>query len=147
MFTVQPQVAAQRMKICRSCKWFKPETGSCGTLILGNTVEADAKENTVTHYRKKIRLCGCVMKVKTKLLTSECPAGKWGKHLMSDEDMQELREFVTSIGGAAKLDSDQVRKLYKWKGKLTGIPQEVSFCSSCVASVLKELKTLFQDEE
>jgi hypothetical protein len=47
----------ERLAICQACEHLKPEgfggTGQCG-------------------------VCGCSIKAKTRMATTDCPAGKWG---------------------------------------------------------------------
>lgn len=53
-----------RMNICRTCQHFT-KVGTCGTPVWGERLPNGEE------------LCGCVMKVKTKLKRSKCPIGKW----------------------------------------------------------------------
>lgn len=77
MFIVPPAIQAERLNTCRACKWYNKKFGTCGTPVVGSD-EYDEDEieirNTKTHYRKKIKLCGCFMNVKTKLTFASCPA-------------------------------------------------------------------------
>jgi hypothetical protein len=57
-FPITPiEILEARLKVCESCENLQPEgfagTGQCG-------------------------LCGCSIKMKTRMATTECPAGKWG---------------------------------------------------------------------
>jgi hypothetical protein len=63
--------AEDRLNICRSCDHFVKSTQSCGTLILGATI---------IHKGKKVRLCGCVMPIKTEFAFAACAVGKWKKN-------------------------------------------------------------------
>lgn len=70
--------AAKKFNICKACKYSQrhPVFGvTCGTLdiisvppVFGNTVWIDGKP---------VKLCGCVMKVKTALPNQSCPLSKW----------------------------------------------------------------------
>jgi hypothetical protein len=42
----------ERYRMCEACPHFQPKMKRC-------------------------RLCGCFMKIKTKIMFAECPAGKW----------------------------------------------------------------------
>jgi hypothetical protein len=48
------QVPAERMKICEACEYYNKIIMSCSQ-------------------------CKCIMPLKTKLRSSICPIGKWGK--------------------------------------------------------------------
>lgn len=54
MWTKRDAIGKERMAICRSCDQFRKLTNQCAQ-------------------------CGCFMVAKTKLLSSECPLGKWTK--------------------------------------------------------------------
>lgn len=54
MWTKRDAVSKERMAICRVCEHFNSFTNQCNQ-------------------------CGCFMVVKTKMLSSECPVGKWSK--------------------------------------------------------------------
>jgi hypothetical protein len=61
----------KRFEICVACEHFIAATGSCGTLIIGSTV---------VHDNKKVKLCGCVMFIKSAIKSAFCPIGKWKKN-------------------------------------------------------------------
>lgn len=136
MFTVPPAIRDSRMKTCQECKHYRKTTMSCGTLIVGNTVP---EENEFSYRKKKVRLCGCVMPVKTKLIFAKCPLNKWDSFRLSKEEIAELREFVGGLP-LSSLSRDQVKKLYEMKSKLTGRRESPSTCGSCVAGLIKEFK-------
>lgn len=64
LYTMQ---STERYEICKSCEHLTI-AGTCGTPIIGEIVE---HEGAIVH------LCGCIMKIKTKLTDSECPLHKW----------------------------------------------------------------------
>ena len=138
MFTipvVPPAIFNERISTCKSCKWFKPETGSCGTLIIGESVQPEK----VSHYRNKIKLCGCVMKWKAKYRFSSCPAGKWLPYNVDKAEIQKISEFVLSLEGKSTLTSDENKKLFRYFNKVSGQNQPVSTCPPCVKSVLTDM--------
>lgn len=51
-FLIPREEAAKRMETCKSCVNYIKFSGQC-------------------------KLCGCIMKVKTKLIGQECPEKKW----------------------------------------------------------------------
>jgi hypothetical protein len=60
----------KRLTQCTYCDYsVKNKIGiTCGTLIIGDVVN---------HEGKQVHLCGCIMKIKTKLTYSQCPINKW----------------------------------------------------------------------
>jgi len=140
-----PKVRKERLEICQSCKWYKPQTKSCGTLIIGNDVSEEVlAENNVTYYKKEFTLCGCVMPIKTKLSMANCPANKWTSSL-TDSDIEEIREFLKSINmingkfKVQRITSEQVKTIFEWLKKLKGQPVEISSCGKCIEDAVKSL--------
>ena len=141
-----PKVRKERLDICQSCKWYKPQTKSCGTLILGNDVSEEVlAENNVTYYKKEFTLCGCVMPVKTKLSMAKCPANKWSSAL-NDSDIEEIKQFLKSINvtidgkfKVQRLSSEQVKTIFEWMKKLKGQPVEITSCGKCVENAVRDL--------
>lgn len=140
-----PKVRKERLEICQSCKWYKPQTKSCGTLIIGNDVSEEVlAENNVTYYKKEFTLCGCVMPIKTKLSMAKCPANKWTSSL-TDSDIEEIREFLKSINmingkfKVQRITSEQVKTIFEWLKKLKGQPVEISSCGKCIEDAVKSL--------
>jgi hypothetical protein len=114
---VPPAIFNERIAKCRSCKFFKKETGSCGTLITGQTV---------THYRNKIRLCGCVMKWKAKYRFSSCPIGQWEAYNVSKKDIQDITP-------------DEQKQLFAYFDKITGKVNPRTTCPPCVKSIITDI--------
>ena len=134
---VKPEVAAERLKICKGCKFYKESTGSCGTLLIGGEVK---------YYRRVIRLCGCVMKLKVQFHLSSCPAGKWEPVALTQEKKAKAKAFLQSIEGHSKLDNLQVQQLYDWRAKISGEVRQTKFCSTCVVEIINELKEALSHE-
>lgn len=132
---VPPAVFNERIKTCKACKFFKASTGSCGTLIIGETVQPE----TVTHYRNKIKLCGCVMKWKAKYRFSSCPASKWQPYGVTQDDIDKISEFVLSLQGRQTLTADEGQKLFRYFNQVSGQRQQVTTCAPCVKSVIDDL--------
>lgn len=140
-----PKVRKERLEICQSCKWYKPQTKSCGTLIIGNDVSEEIlAENNVTYYKKEFTLCGCVMPIKTKLSMAKCPANKWSSSL-TDTDIEEIKVFLKSINlidgkfKVQRISAEQVNTIFSWLKKLKGQPVEISSCGKCVENAVKDL--------
>jgi hypothetical protein len=148
---IAPQsVQATRLEICHSCKFYNETTKSCGTLILGANVEND--ELTATHYRKKIKLCGCVVRAKVKLSISKCPAEKWGRHTskqgavpLTDEQIKNLAEFMKSLEGKNTIFNEERVNLFKWANKVSSTYVEASTCGTCVAEVIAALNRIVKE--
>ena len=138
MFKVPPSIAIERLNICKACKHFKVETQSCGTIILGDKLspedlaEAEAN-NEITHYRKKLRLCGCFMPVKTKYSLFRCPINKWGRYKLNETEADALREFVLGLPTQGIYTAEIIKEASEWFTKITGQRQG---CSSCKARMI-----------
>ena len=137
-FNVPLHIQRERLNTCKKCKFFKPLTQSCGTLIMGNTV--DPEENSVTHYKEKIKLCGCIMPIKTKFVFSSCPAHKWFALDWKDDEIAALDEFIHRIHKANKIEPHDLHQLYEWATKITGKHQQVSGCASCIRDLINEFR-------
>ena len=106
MFTVPPAIRDHRIKTCQECKYYKKTTMSCGTLIIGDSVP---EENEFNYRKKKVRLCGCVMPVKTKLVFAKCPLNKWDSFRLSKEEIDELKQFVNDLPLSSLRDRKSTR--------------------------------------
>jgi hypothetical protein len=142
-FNVLPKIRSERFAICQSCKFYNTTFGTCGTPVIGQYVELE--ENTKKHYKEKIQLCGCVMRIKTKLRFASCPAHKWSAENFTAHEVEQLTNFVKSIDGKTKLDADQLRTLFNWKSRITNKPEQVSQCGSCIKDLIAELKKQLGD--
>jgi len=138
MFKVPPAIAAERLTMCKECKYFKESTQSCGTFFLGDKLspedlaEAEAS-NQITHYRKKLRLCGCRMPVKTKYALARCPINKWGRFKLSEDETEALRDFISGLPTQGVYTAQMVKEAAAWFTKMTG---QRYACSSCKAKVI-----------
>lgn len=128
----------ERLKICKSCKFYNGTFGTCGTPIIGNTV--DPEENNVTYYKAKIKLCGCVMEIKTRLRFASCPANKWFAMDLKPEEITQLDEFISRIRKANKIQQDDLQLLYHWYSKITKKHEQPSGCASCVRDLITEFR-------
>jgi hypothetical protein len=143
------------MNECGKCKFYNAEHGSCGTpmnlkgLITGThgglvdpeevDVDTEVQEfNLVKYYKKKVRLCGCYIKEKTKFSFESCPVGKWGKYRLTDTETNLLEEFITSLPTKGKLSNEEVNQVLKWFERVSGTP--VKRCDDCVRAMIKELQ-------
>lgn len=147
---VPPQISTQRMNACLGCKYFKANTKSCGTLFLGDklSVEESARiqeENKITFRKKRIRLCGCRMPVKTKLAFAQCPIGKWKPFYLEANEMNELREFMSSLPRTGRITSAEVTKIYDWIYRITKI--KLPRCGDCVRQLIQEINSNLKSNE
>jgi hypothetical protein len=105
---------------------------------VGNTVEPE--ENYVTHYKEKIKLCGCIMPIKTMFRFASCPAHKWFALDWKPEEIAELNEFIHRIHKANKIEPQDLQQLYKWSSKMTGKHEQPSGCASCIRDLINEFR-------
>ncbi len=131
-------IQRERLNTCKKCKFYNTTFGTCGTPIIGNEVEPE--ENSVTYYKEKIKLCGCVMAIKVKFRFTSCPAHKWHALNWKEHEIKELDEFVTRIHKANKIESNDLAQLYAWYSKITGTHQPVSGCASCIRDLINEFR-------
>lgn len=136
-----PQTVRQtRLQHCFNCKYYVASTKSCGTVILGGTIDdADIPDaNVVTYYRKKVRLCGCRMHEKTRYAFATCPIGKWQSYKLSTKQTIELAKFLKSIPDKGILELETVNKIYAYFETMAG--RRISRCDKCVPDMLRELR-------
>jgi len=138
MFRVPQGIATERLKTCKTCKHYVESTQSCGTLILGDKLSAEdlaeaEKANEITHYRKKLRLCGCKMNFKAQFGLARCPINKWGRYKLNEAETEALREFVASLPTQGRITAETVKLASHWFTKMTG---QTYGCSSCKANVI-----------
>lgn len=73
-------ISEEKLAICKECpyskksKWFGEAVTTCGTLNL--LTFPPVIGDVVMHEGKEIKLCGCVMNIKS-LFELKCPADKW----------------------------------------------------------------------
>jgi len=116
-FNVPPVIQRERLEICKKCKWYNHKWGTCGTPLIGGTV--DPEENFVTYYKEPVKLCGCFMSHKVKYRFTSCPAHKWSALNWSDADILKLNEFIESI---------------------TGKREQPTTCASCIRELITEFR-------
>ena len=137
-FNVPLHIQRERLNTCKKCKFFKSVTQSCGTLLVGNTVELEA--NSVTYYKEKIKLCGCIMPIKTKFVFASCPAHKWFALDWKEDEIAALDVFINRIHKANKIEPHDLQQLYAWASKVIGKKQNVSGCASCIRDLITEFR-------
>ena len=124
------------MDICKSCEHFVSSTGSCGTLVIGGEVKFG---------RGTTNLCGCVMKVKTRLKLARCPINKW-KRDMSNTDIAELKKAVEEIGKfMPNAPVAQRREMFRVAKKHGLTDKKDTGCARCVKDLYLELKRYLKE--
>ena len=124
MLFVSQNTRAARLEICKGCEHFNKSTRSCGTLLKKKKVKGGT-------------LCGCFMPAKASLKSEACPIGKWGP-TVNPQDLAEIREFVNSLENF--ISRDQNEKLVEMYNRTYGTNEVPSNCSSCVRSMIENLK-------
>lgn len=137
-FNVPHSIKIERLNICKKCKFYQPTFGTCGTPLIGGTVEPE--ENNVTYYKEKIKLCGCLMELKTKFRFTSCPANKWFALDWTAKEIKELDVFIGRIYNAAKIVQEDNEELHKWYSKMTGKKENISACPSCIRDLIHEFR-------
>ena len=130
----------ERLSICRSCEYYKEETRSCGTLIMGD----ELPELVDVGKKRKVRLCGCIMPLKTKLKTASCPLKKWESNL-SREDLKSLKEAYSKIEGDV-IKAKDAEELVKVYNKAFGANKQITSCGKCLRDLVKEVKEAIKQE-
>lgn len=116
MLFVTGQERNRRLEICRACKYFKPATQSCGTILRPNTL------------RNGVYLCGCHMPTKTRFKAAGCGAGKWEPHI-NEADRQAMESVVTMKG---QLTPEQTKEIVDTYNRITGSNERYTSCGSCL---------------
>lgn len=141
-------VQAERQAICHGCKWYKESTDSCGTLILGNRVDKLLEKLlSVTHYKRKVRLCGCKIVWKVKFKAQQCPAGKWLRDGITDEDIEQIKEWLDQLPKRSRWTMDELKPFYTVASKVKGQNIAPSTCASCLHDLVNEMQLLVNEIE
>jgi hypothetical protein len=148
MFRIPNEVYAHRMQTCYACKYYKPITKSCGTLLKGDIIEEeelqellDAGEIMIEfpQGRKKFRTCGCVMPLKAKLYFSSCSVGKWKGMYHFGDRHKEFITFVRSLPDVGKVTNEQIDQMFEWMDQIVKVKH--SRCPKCIKNIIQELKS------
>jgi len=138
MFVISAQKRANRMQICKECEHYITLTKSCGTLGIGTEVEDENGD--------KVKLCGCIMPIKTSLRISSCPLNKWTKYIR-DEDIENIKILLKELDGKNVIRGNQILQLTELWNKASGGNKKVSSCNSCIRQTIKELNEFIKDEK
>lgn len=137
MFLISAQKRSNRLEICKNCEHYLPSTKSCGTLGFGTEIELEDGE--------KIKLCGCIMPIKTGLRISSCPLNKWTSELSKD-DLENIKLLLKDLEGAVSISGNQNRQLTELWNKASGGLKQVTNCNTCIRKTIEELKEFIKDE-
>ena len=136
----------ERITLCKECKFFVERTQSCGPLIKGRTLTLqETKGLEVSHYRKKIKLCGCHMPTKVKFNWASCPADKWGPIIefteitVLESEKTEILNFLLSLKNKKQVESEELKRLFQIGSHLMNKRLQVTTCPPCVKDLLDYL--------
>jgi hypothetical protein len=136
MFFVTAETREQRLNTCRSCEHYKSSTGSCGTLVRGETVKKG---------KKTVKLCGCVMRLKSGLKAAECPVGKWHSE-MNKKDLKAAKKWIQHRAGRDSLSKVEVEQLLEMHSKAFG-HTEMTNCKPCLRQYIRNLENWVDQSE
>ena len=131
MLLVTSKVRSERLATCRSCEHCVGATQSCGTLGLGEKVG-------------DVKLCGCIMPVKTTLKIASCPLDKWGMTL-SKEDVAAAKRLLAEVNPRA-MSANQNAELQRLYNSMTGRKNKTTQCKPCVREMYEKMVELLRDE-
>jgi hypothetical protein len=151
---VPKEVQDGRMTICKKCKFYNQNgtKPTCGTPIIGDAltpeqIEELEKENIVSFYRRKTRLCGCYLRQKVKFTFTSCPVGKWGKYRLNEEETIELKKFIDTLPTKGIYKSENILQLKEWFSRITGSKKNIPNCPKCIKELISEIKQQLNHSE
>jgi len=124
------------MTICKGCEHYNETTRSCGTLVLGDDIGELVE---VKGKKRKVRLCGCVIPVKTKFKTASCPLKKWRSKVDADA-LKDLQKLVKIADQYRRFSNEELKQFYKAYNQTFEAAKELSSCSSCVRQMVQEAR-------
>ena len=130
MFVSSKKVSQERYATCQSCKYYVKSTDTCGPLGVGKRVQVDGQ---------KYKLCGCIMRVKTKLVVSACPIGKWHRQI-TEAQYNAAKAWVAKHGAKHQLSREAAIELVELSNAVLGKNNKMSGCGSCLRSMAQEMK-------
>lgn len=129
MLFVNAQTKSERLAICRACEHYVEATESCGTLVIGKTIE---------HEGEEVNLCGCIMPIKTSLRVGSCPLNKWD-YQFSEEDLDQMKTWLKKLPNTINA-SEQVALLLMYN-KVTGqSKRNIGSCGKCAQNLIKTIR-------
>jgi len=136
MIFIDRKTREERMSICKGCEHYNETTRSCGTLVLGDDL---GELVSVKGKKRKVRLCGCVMPMKTKFKTASCPLKKWVSKVDADaiKDLQKLVEIADKY---QRFSNEELKQFYKAYNQTFEAGKQLSSCTSCVKQMVQEAR-------
>jgi hypothetical protein len=131
-FKADKDLAKKRIEICEGCDYFKPETRTCGTPVIGDKI-GDKKT------------CGCFMDIKTKLTFSKCPFSFWGVSQVAENDYIAIKKLLKDV--QRTINPQQKEVLFDMQRKYFGGNKKTSNCVPCIKSALEEMKQVVEEYE
>jgi len=124
MIFIDRKTREERMSICKGCEHYNETTRSCGTLVLGDDL---GELVSVKGKKRKVRLCGCVMPMKTKFKTASCPLKKWVSKVDADaiKDLQKLVEIADKY---QRFSHEELKQFYKAYNQTFEAGKQLSSC-------------------
>jgi hypothetical protein len=129
MFTSK-KVSAARMNICRQCKYFAKNSGTCGPLGIGKRVQ---------YKGQKYKLCGCMMEVKTRIAASGCPVGFWGRDV-AESTYERAKQFIEQTNHKRKLTRQEADELVALSNEILKVKRSKTGCGACLKAMQDEMK-------
>ena len=129
-------LAKDRIAICEACKHFRKRTRTCGTPVKGNTI---------TQNKKKYKLCGCFMDIKSTLKFAHCPLDKWVGLELTQEEYLEVKELLDST--KHRITNVQQQQVRLYSEKYLGLKVQSSSCAPCVKGNLERLNQIVTEYE
>ena len=125
---VKDSVRNERIETCRKCKHYT-KAKTCGTPIVGKEV---------THHKKKYKLCGCVMALKTKFKGQSCPLKKWTAEL-TPKEVESLREALKLVEGKDSVRKNDLERFYAVYNESFGTHRKLTASSCCGSKSTKQM--------
>lgn len=115
-----------RVQTCQHCEFYKPSTGSCGTLAHRDRVMVNGEEKI---------LCGCVIRAKAWVAFFSCPLDKWHQKDRIVAILREVKQF------SKPPTKEEIDRFYQRKSELIGR----SVASECEACARREIMDFIRD--
>lgn len=137
----------ERFNTCLACEHYQPTHRSCGTFlpnkIMGGELQGDLVE--VEGRKRKVRLCGCDMGIKTKFKAASCPLGKWGS-VVDAKGMRELEAIAKNQTGR-RMKMKEVKTFVELYNSVFKASKPMTFgCGKCINAILDEVKSVIQNK-
>lgn len=138
MIFTKPSTRVERMKICESCEFFNVKHKTCGTPRwvnpAGDLVEIEGR-------KRRVRLCGCDMRIKTKIKAASCPARFWTS-VAKEGDYRKLRALVKEVKDKGSVQTAVAEEIVELYNSSFGAKKKLGMgCSHCLKEIIQEVMT------